>query len=350
MDTTEMDQIMMERTEKFNQFVMTLDIENIPIGLFSGKMGICIYFYHQAQFIQSKEYESFSEKLLDSIYSQLSIKSLINLEDGLIGICLGLNYLIDKGFLKGNINNVLSELDDKIYQATWLILKNNSSSSTETMNNVFEVALYFSIRLQNTKLNKNDRFLFEAIVIKALNYLDSTFSYPEKSFEQLNYSLNKYFLANYIYLIANIYKLGFYNYKIDKIIDEIYPKLITTYPLLQSNRIQLIVALEYLNSELNRKSIELYIIRLKQEIDYHFIITSEFRNKNILLTNGLCGMFLIQNILFKNTSLPEKLIIDKIVKSELLDDIYKNEVRLYASMGLFTGLAGVLLIYQHLIK
>ena len=350
MDKAEMDAIMKERIEKFNQFVMSQDIDKIPVGMFCGKMGLCIYFYHQARYYENKDYKKSADKLLESLYSQLNTKSLISLEDGLIGICLGLNYLVEKGFQTGNINHVLSELDDKIYQTAWFELLKNYSSSTETLKSIFEVALYFSIRLQHTKLDKNNRFLFESIVIKAINYIESTFNYLDKFSEPLTYSLNEYFLVNYFYLLAIVYKLGFYNYKLEKIMDEIYPKLATTYPFLQCNRIQLIAVLEYLNAELHRKCIDLYIARLRQDIDHKLMITTEFRNKNLLLANGLCGMYLVQNVLFKKKEVPKSLIINKIIKSDLWDDIYKDEVKLNATTGLFTGLAGIILIYQDLIK
>lgn len=44
------------RIEKFNQIVLSKDIERISFGLLSGKMGICICFYHQARLTQNKAY------------------------------------------------------------------------------------------------------------------------------------------------------------------------------------------------------------------------------------------------------------------------------------------------------
>ncbi len=350
MDKEEMDAIMQERIEKFNNYVMAQDIDKMPVGLFNGKMGICIYFYLQARLTQNNEYEKYAEKLLESVFAQLSTKSIISLEDGLIGVCLGLNYLIEKGFQTGNINHVLSELDDKIYQTAWFDLMKNYSSSLDSLKSVFEVALYFSLRLQNLKLNTDNRFLYEAIVIKAINYLDNTLSYHENFFEPLTYSLNEYFLSNYFFLLSIVYKHGFYNYKIEKIIDEIYPKLCSTYPLLQSNRMQLISGIECLNNEMRRNSIYQYINRLKLEIDYEKMINLEFRNRNLLLANGICGMYLIQSVLFKNNMIPKSLISNKIIKSELWADSYKDNVKQHSTIGLFTGFGGIILIYQHIVK
>lgn len=339
---------MEQRICTFNNYVISLDIDKLPVGLFCGKMGLCIYFYHQARNTGDKHHKKFADKLLESLLSQLNTKSLISLEDGLIGICLGLNYLVEKGFQTGNINHILSELDDKIYHVAWFEQMKAYSGSPEALQSSIEIGLYFSLRLQNTSLDNNNRFLFESTVIKAINHIESSYSYSEIFSEPPTYSSSQYLLANYLYLLAIVYQLGFYSYKIDKILDEIYPKLASFYPLLESNRFQLRSSLKMLNANLKRKSIDSCIARLKQGTDYHLMITNEFRNKNILLANGLCGIYLVNSLLLKSDELPESMIIDRIIQSELWEDVAEDEVKLNATTGLFTGLAGVILIYQQL--
>jgi hypothetical protein len=344
--------IMKERIEEFNRFVMSKDINSLPIGLFCGKMGLCIYFYHQARDSGNRRHKIFADKLLNSILNQLNDKTVIDLEDGLIGVCLGLNYLLEKGFKKGNINYILSELDDKIYYATWFHLldpKPNLSLSN-MVQPILEAALYFSIRLQHPQLKQNNRFLFESIVIKAINNIQNSYDYQELFSEPQTYSINQYLLTNYIYVLSLVYKLGFYNYKINKIFDEIYPKLTSSYPILQSNRLQLQSTLSILNIHLKSELMDTYVKRLKQEIDYVSMIKTEFRNKNILLADGICGVYILQNMLFKNREFPKAMIIEKIIQSELWNDVSKNEDTLNSTIGLFTGLAGVILVYQQLTK
>ncbi|MBP1617169.1 MAG: Lanthionine synthetase C-like protein [Bacteroidetes bacterium] len=343
-----MDGVIEKRIDQFNQLVMSQDIGKLPVGLFSGKMGLSIYFYHQARSTGDKLHKKFADTLLESALSQLNAKSLISLEDGLIGICLGLNYLVEKGFQTGNINYILSELDDKIYHAAWFEHMKGHSNSPESLQSIIEIGLYFSFRLQNSNLGNNNRCLFESTVIKAINNIEGSYSYSEIFSEPPTYSSNQHPLANYLYLLAIAYQLGFYNYKIDKVIDEIYPKLASFYPLLQSHRFQLQSSLRTLNAHLKRKSIDSYITRLEQGMDYRLMITTEFRNKNILLANGLCGMYLVNSLLLKCGKLPTSILIDRIVQSELWDDIAEDEVKLNATTGLFTGLAGVILIYQQL--
>lgn len=128
----------------------------------------------------------------------------------MIGICLGLNYLIDKKIRTGNINYILSELDDRIYpKASFELLKNNSES-IEVLQYILQVALYFTIRLKNQELSNNNRFIFESIVIKAINQIESTPNYSIIFSEPSVYSINQYFICNYLFLLSDVYSLVFF--------------------------------------------------------------------------------------------------------------------------------------------
>jgi len=39
---------MQEHIEQFNQMVMNINLSQLPVGLYHGKMGLCIYFYELA--------------------------------------------------------------------------------------------------------------------------------------------------------------------------------------------------------------------------------------------------------------------------------------------------------------
>ena len=62
------------------------------LGLYMGKMGICIYLFILARHVKEKVYEENAENLLDDICSQKEFYN-ISLEAGLPGIVSGLRYL-----------------------------------------------------------------------------------------------------------------------------------------------------------------------------------------------------------------------------------------------------------------
>lgn len=341
-----MDAIMKERIEKFNGFVMSLDIEKIPIGLFSGKMGICIYFYHQARLTQNRKYEKFAEKLLDSIYRQVHTEMPIDIENGLAGICYGINYLIEENFVKGNVNSILKELDDRIFRSlNFNSLSNNSIIRIENIKLILGISFYFSMRLNNHNLDENERFIFENIIIKAINKIEST-NEPDKFSEPYFFSLINYFLPIYLIFLSQVYKHNFYNYKIEKIFDEMSDKLKSTYPLLQSNRLYLSAGIKCIQKLKPMNGWGDHIKLLEQNIDIPLIIKVDFKNKNILLNNGLTGFYYLIKKKYKRTSFDKNLVSERIVFSDLWHSLNYDEEKNKISFGLVTGLSGVILTYQ----
>ena len=167
-------ELMEQRIEKFNQFVMSQDIEKIPVGLFSGKMGLAIYFYHQAGINGDNKYRKFASELIDSIYDQLHNRLPINIENGLIGICRGITYLIENEFIQGNPNYILKDLEDKIFSKLYFdCLTKETGQVLRDAKVAIHCALYFCERLTDSKLSKINRSLYERIVIKTINHIET---------------------------------------------------------------------------------------------------------------------------------------------------------------------------------
>lgn len=83
-------------------------------GLAKGKMGIAVFMYHYARFSGNKAYEKFAGNLIDQIYDDINSSTPIDFENGLTGIGWGIIYLIKNGFIKGDLNDVLEEIDNAI--------------------------------------------------------------------------------------------------------------------------------------------------------------------------------------------------------------------------------------------
>jgi hypothetical protein len=341
--------LMKERIEKFNNYVLSNDINDMPSGLFYGKMGIIIYFLHQARLTNDKKYQKFSLKLLDSIYNQLSTNSNIDLENGLIGVCLGINYLIEEGFLKGNVNYVLSDLDDKIYQSFIALLAIvNSNNANNIFRNILEYILYFTIRLKNKKLNKNLRYIYENLVIKAINQIEEMGHLLDKFSEPSSFSIYGYFIPNYLLILSKVYDLNFYNYKIVRILEEISDNVLSTYPLLQSSRLLLIAGMRSILKSNSLPKWKEHVQLLERKINIQNLINDEFNNKEIYIWNGISGLYLLLNSFFETDFIRGDELRIKIVSSDKWDLFLKNEYSLTSnSIGLVTGLSGAILAYQY---
>lgn len=86
------------------------------LGLFHGKMGISIFFYRYALHTKCKRYSDFAGEIIDEIYKEIQSDHSRDFQDGLAGICWGMEYISHNGFVKADTDEVLSDLDQVIQE------------------------------------------------------------------------------------------------------------------------------------------------------------------------------------------------------------------------------------------
>lgn len=89
---------------------------NSDLGLFNGKMGIIIFFFHYSRYLKNSLYEHFAFDLLNDIIADIHNEMSICLSKGLCGIGWGINYLICNKFIEGDPNEILVDIDNKIME------------------------------------------------------------------------------------------------------------------------------------------------------------------------------------------------------------------------------------------
>ena len=82
-------------------------------GLYCGRLGFAIIFYEYSRYSGDLLFEQFADDILDSIL-ELSYETPLDLENGLIGIKWGVRYLLEKEFIEGEIDFVLSDINKRI--------------------------------------------------------------------------------------------------------------------------------------------------------------------------------------------------------------------------------------------
>lgn len=90
------------------------------LGLAHGKMRAAIFFFHCARSSGSDIYEDVAGRLLDELFGQLSIGMPVSFADGLCGIGWGIEYLIQEGFIEGDADEVLAEIDASVIQEIYV--------------------------------------------------------------------------------------------------------------------------------------------------------------------------------------------------------------------------------------
>lgn len=84
------------------------------IGLYNGKMGISIFIAHYAHYTHNEIYLDFVYSVIEEIYDDLDNSQTFNFDIGLSGIGWGINYLLRNNYLSGEVDEVLSGLDEEI--------------------------------------------------------------------------------------------------------------------------------------------------------------------------------------------------------------------------------------------
>lgn len=328
--------------------IMSLPTNLLPIGLFDGKMGLCIYYFHKAQLHDSLEYRYCAEKLINEIYTLAGETTTIDFSIGLSGIAWGMHYLAEKGFLTGSIDNALRDVDDLLFrtiQSEWL------EDEKKKRGDFLWLLFYYSDRLRTIK-SKTEKALARRTVIQIINHIEDNFS--ENSWEEpLHMDLESYELPLYLFLLSKFYSLGFYDYKIIKIWDGLAHTVLSSMPVRHGNRLILLSAIQNTLKYASLPRWEEHAELLKKNIDHEKIINQEFLNKNLTLRRGLAGYCLMLS-LQQDELVPPQLksrILERIEQSEIWDGRFNPRLNAFTgNIGLVNGYAGVSLAYEYLLK
>ncbi|WP_439809476.1 hypothetical protein [Parabacteroides distasonis] len=82
-------------------------------GLYNGKLGMVILFYEYSRYSGDILYEQFADEMMDSVL-ELPDSLPFRFADGLTGIGWGITYLLREKFIEGDIEEILSEVDEKL--------------------------------------------------------------------------------------------------------------------------------------------------------------------------------------------------------------------------------------------
>ena len=331
-----------------------------PIGLSNGKMGMCIYFYYLSRWEEQEEYKQIAEKLLDDIVFDLSetndISKMtdITVEYGLTGIAIGISHLVKENFVKGDINEILEDIDSNIFKKL-AFLSNEESKDQIPKVALIQILCYLYLRYTE-QTSPGGKYIFQELIIKIIELFKNNLQFSFFK-EQFSFSVQNFHLPLFLYIFSKIYDLNIYNGRIIRILDEFANQVLSSIPVLHANRLYLLWGLLCIKPCMidHQKEMESHINLLKKQIDIGRIIHTELKNQDIYLMDGLPLVYIILYSI--RNKYPEygikfnpQLFYNKIKKSEAWNVLLNKEPYFYRYQGLFNGFTGANLVLSHIKK
>ena len=84
-------------------------------GLYSGEMGLVLFFSRYSRLSQKELYSEYSFDLIEKIQNNIHQETPIDYKQGLTGIGSSFEYLVQNGFLEADTDELLEEFDDRIF-------------------------------------------------------------------------------------------------------------------------------------------------------------------------------------------------------------------------------------------
>ena len=146
----------MEKTLRKIANLLILNLQNIDnLGLMNGKMGVALFLYCYARHSSQPAYNDQADDLLDELFAALRLNLPHSLVNGLSGIGIGLNHLIQNRFIETD------ESPDELFKDVDIRLSQDLSGQLMSdMRNTFPVfssGFYILSRIETGKrtLRKN---------------------------------------------------------------------------------------------------------------------------------------------------------------------------------------------------
>lgn len=318
-------------------------LENYSLGLANGKMGLCLYFYHLSGLENLPEYQKAADDMLDHIMENIAKCQSISVESGLAGVAIGLDHLIKEKFIDGDINDILEEVDDKIFKA---LAFEGESIPKRALHEEIHLLYYLYIRY-TAQTDENEKFIFGELIKATMESIYQQIT-PVFFDEPLACSLNYHFPV-FLYMTSRILSLHLYDDRIHKILDEYKLKMAGYIPVSHANRLMLLWGLTCIGGYYG--GLTAHIELLKRNIDVHVILVKELKNRQVFFLNGVSLICFL--LIYLQKEAPENaiefdpsILYDRIDRSDIWEDMEKEA---YVH-GLLSGTSGVLLALSVLKK
>ena len=335
----------LSQLDTINELLVKNSLSKNRAGLLNGKLGLSIYFFTLARETKKEEYQEILRKLIGEVYDAVDESTFpADFEDGLAGIAWGICYLTENNFVNADLDEILSEVDDRIYR---YLVENVEKLPLNIKQGILGYLFYYIYRLGSTtgSVEKSNEYIFRMTCADLINRLGQMIE--ENTFQSREPVLFTLFwdLPILLMLLAEAKKLNINPNKIDRILDYLTPIVASLYPSLHSNRLYLLLGMRYILNEVPALGWQPHADFIRQGIDPTRIIEDECKNLDIMVGDGISGLTFIGRKLAALTGDAELLLPEDKVMAKIEESVCWGEQEFYQEMknniGLCSGLSGV---------
>ncbi len=239
-------------------------------SLLHGNTGLSVLFYHLAKKTGLSEYQKTADDLIEVVFKNLNSSSPSDFESGMAGIGWGVEYLIQNNFVEGDSDDILEEVDNKVFK----VLNEESINSLEVSNGLTGYLLYLISRLKNkSPYSSMPQQINRELLILTINriYENLTTQLPF-IVKDISFDL----LWRYPMIINGLgeaFKLNIHNEKISCMMKQWTTSFESYIPSMQIYRLYLAVALIRIHSQIPLARLEKQIQILLFSTDFNILKT-----------------------------------------------------------------------------
>lgn len=239
-------------------------------GLMHGNTGLCLYFYQLSKRTNNPEYEQLADDLLDKVFANLSTSAFADFENGLAGIGWGIEYLVQNGFAEGDTDDILEEVDNKVFKS----LNEENINSFELGNGLTGFLFYLISRMKKpTNPNSMAQRINRELLILTINKLDELVTNQFTSITKEMYFDLFWRFPVMLYGLVQAFELNIYSEKIRCMINQWIMNLETYLPSMHINRLYMATVLMEVNKRIPNKRLEKQIQILLFATDFDVLKT-----------------------------------------------------------------------------
>lgn len=240
--------------------------ETADAGLFMGNMGISLALYLLGKEQHTSQAEEEADRLMSHVIKQVAHTGSLAFDRGLAGIGWAISLLHAKGRLDGNIDEILYNIDAALYRD---LNKAGAKSDIGLVGGLTGFLCYLVGRLSNAS-HRTDTLQHQFLVESVCLVIDRFYELMPGRLPLVSRDvcISALWEIPFIFVcLAQVHRLGIYQDKIKNMLKCWEVHMPGAVPYFNTNKLYLVVALAYMNKELNEPYITRHVDLLLQAID-----------------------------------------------------------------------------------